>query len=89
MSTPVAGGLNYSGVHVLPRTNQIIGLHSIIRDKNTSREDFIFYSDRLIRLLIEEGLSLLPFKEKTVITPTGSEYKGNQRSFFSYLVYFN
>ena len=32
------------------------GLHTIIRDKDTKREDFIFYSDRLIRLLIEEGL---------------------------------
>jgi uracil phosphoribosyltransferase len=55
---------------------QIKGLHTIIRDKNTSREDFIFYSDRLIRLLIEEGLSFLPFNERTVITPTGAQYKG-------------
>jgi uracil phosphoribosyltransferase len=66
----------YPGVHVLPPTNQIKGLHTIIRDKNTSREDFIFYSDRLIRLLIEEGLSFLPFNERTVITPTGAQYKG-------------
>jgi hypothetical protein len=28
------------------------------------------------RLLIEEGLSFLPFNEKTVITPTGEKYKG-------------
>jgi uracil phosphoribosyltransferase len=54
----------------------ILGLHTIIRDKNTKREDFIFYSDRLIRLLIEEGLSYLPFREKTVTTPTGAHYKG-------------
>ena len=34
---------------------QIRGLHTVIRNKDTTREDFIFYSDRLIRLLIEEG----------------------------------
>jgi uracil phosphoribosyltransferase len=63
-------------VHVLKPTFQIKGLHTIIRDKTTKREDFIFYSDRLIRLLIEEGLSYLPFREKTVTTPTGAQYKG-------------
>lgn len=40
------------------------------------RGEFIFYADRLIRLLIEEGLSYLEFQDKTVITPTGHEYKG-------------
>src|SRR5690242_15544964 len=29
----------------------------IIRDKNTDRGDFIFYSNRIIRLLVEEGLN--------------------------------
>lgn len=28
---------------------------TIIRDESTSRSDFIFYSDRIIRLLVEEG----------------------------------
>ncbi|KAL6050891.1 Uracil phosphoribosyltransferase, synthesizes UMP from uracil [Balamuthia mandrillaris] len=65
-----------ANVHVLKETYQIKGLHTIIRNKDTSREDFIFYSDRLIRLLIEEGLSYLPFKEKVVTTPTGEIYKG-------------
>jgi len=62
--------------HVMRQTNQVIGLQTIIRNRETSRSDFIFYSDRLIRLLIEEGLSYLPFQQKTVITPTGSEYNG-------------
>jgi len=51
-------------------------LQTLIRDRNTEREDFIFYSDRLIRLLVEEGLNFLPFSSHTVITPTGSEYHG-------------
>jgi len=66
----------YNHIHLLKPTNQILGLHTIIRDKTCSRADFIFYTDRLIRLVIEEALNLLPCIEKTVITSTGSEYKG-------------
>jgi len=63
-------------LHVLKMTNQIKGLHSIIRNRETSRADFIFHSDRLLRLVIEEGLGYLPFGERSVTTPTGEEYKG-------------
>ncbi|KAI9140820.1 putative FUR1-uracil phosphoribosyltransferase [Paraphysoderma sedebokerense] len=63
-------------VHVLPSTPQLKALLTIIRDKTTTRSDFIFYSDRIIRLLVEEGLNFLPLVEKTVVTPTGKEYKG-------------
>jgi len=64
------------GVYQLRSNNQIKGLHTIIRDRQTNRSDFIFYSDRLIRLVIEEALNYLPFQPKTIITPTGSEYQG-------------
>ena len=47
---------------------------------STNRDQFIFYADRLIRLLIEEGLNCLPFEEKTVTTPTGYDYHGVQFS---------
>ena len=46
----------YSNLKLLPCNKQVQALHTIIRDKNTSREDFVFYSDRLIRLLVEEGI---------------------------------
>lgn len=36
--------------------------YSTIRDKETSRDEFIFYSKRLMRLLIEHALSFLPFQ---------------------------
>lgn len=39
----------------LPQTAQLDALLTIIRDRNTARSDFIFYSDRIIRLLVEEG----------------------------------
>ena len=50
--------------------------HRIIRDKNTDRGDFIFYSNRIIRLLVEEGLNHLPTVEHTVTTPVGRPYDG-------------
>ncbi|KAJ1924683.1 Uridine kinase [Tieghemiomyces parasiticus] len=61
---------------VLPATNQLRGLHTIIRDRRTSRHDFIFYSERLCTLVVERGLSLLPFEPTTVTTPTGALYPG-------------
>ena len=57
-------------VFTLRRTPQLEALYTIIRDKNTSRGDFIFYSDRIIRLLVEEGLNHLPVVPKAVETPT-------------------
>eukprot|EP01116_Phalansterium_solitarium_P024146 TRINITY_DN8756_c0_g1_i2.p1 TRINITY_DN8756_c0_g1~~TRINITY_DN8756_c0_g1_i2.p1 ORF type:complete len:241 (+),score=63.77 TRINITY_DN8756_c0_g1_i2:402-1124(+) len=63
-------------LHVLHPTNQIRGLQTIIRDRNTNRDDFIFYADRLMRLLIEEGLGFLPFETATIRTPTGALYNG-------------
>jgi Uracil phosphoribosyltransferase len=47
----------YQNVIILPQTNQLIALLTICRDKNTSRADFIFYANRIIRLLVEEGVS--------------------------------
>ncbi|KAF9224487.1 PRTase-like protein [Gyrodon lividus] len=63
-------------VFTLSPTAQLEALYTIIRDKTTSRGDFIFYSDRIIRLLVEEGLNHLPVVPKTVETPTGSKYEG-------------
>ncbi|KRT83739.1 hypothetical protein AMK59_3992, partial [Oryctes borbonicus] len=65
-------------VRLLPTTPQIRGLHTFIRNKDTPRDEFIFYSKRLIRLVIEYTLSLMPFVEKTVETPQGVFYHGKQ-----------
>lgn len=48
----------------------------MIRDKRTSRADFIFYSNRIIRLLVEEGLNHLPVVEQSITTPVGRSYLG-------------
>lgn len=63
-------------VHLLPQTNQLRALHTIIRDKHVSRGDFVFYSQRIIRQLVETGLNLLPFEKHEVETPVGRTYEG-------------
>ena len=57
-------------------TDQIKELQTVIRDRNTKRSDFIFFADRLIRLIVEEGLNQLPYSKSVVTTPTGHEYEG-------------
>ncbi|KAG8384961.1 hypothetical protein BUALT_Bualt04G0172600 [Buddleja alternifolia] len=66
----------YPNVNVIQSTFQIRGMHTLIRDRDISKHDFVFYSDRLIRLVVEHGLGHLPFTEKQIITPTGSIYTG-------------
>lgn len=69
---------NPDNLYLLPSTPQVKGLHTFIRNANTPRDEFIFYSKRLIRLVIEYGLGLLPFKEVTVETPQGASYTGKR-----------
>ncbi|KAG1668146.1 hypothetical protein FOA52_005138 [Chlamydomonas sp. UWO 241] len=66
----------YPNLEVLPSNFQIRGMHTIIRDCTTSKNDFVFYADRLIRLVVEAGLGFLPFVEHTVTTPAGVKYVG-------------
>nr|KAJ0186140.1 hypothetical protein LSAT_V11C900491690 [Lactuca sativa] len=66
----------YPNLYVIHSTFQIRGMHTLIRDAQTTKHDFVFYADRLIRLVVEHGLGHLPFTEKQVITPTGSVYTG-------------
>merc|ERR1719167_1997894 len=52
---------------LLPSTPQIKGLHTYVRNKDTSRAEFIFYSKRLI-----------PFEAVSVATPQGMDYEGRR-----------
>ncbi|GJJ71002.1 uridine kinase [Entomortierella parvispora] len=68
-------------VVLLENTKQVLGIHTIIRDINTSRHDFIFYADRLATLVIERALNELPYESKNVTTPTGKNVHGlNQKA---------
>ncbi|WOG96414.1 hypothetical protein DCAR_0415749 [Daucus carota subsp. sativus] len=66
----------YTNLFVIQSTNQIRGMHTLVRDVRTTNHDFVFYADRLIRLVVEHGLGHLPFTEKQIKTPTGSIYTG-------------
>nr|POE71890.1 isoform 4 of uridine-cytidine kinase-like 1 [Quercus suber] len=44
-----------SNVEIMPHTNQVRGINTLIMDPNLDREDFIFYFDRLAVMLIEKA----------------------------------
>src|SRR5262249_51077903 len=63
-------------VHLLPQTNHLRALHTVIRDRGASREDFVLQSGRIIRLLVEASLDQLPFEPLAARTPVGEIYDG-------------
>lgn len=71
---------------MLPDTPQIKGLHTFIRNKETYRDEFIFYSKRLIRLVIEYALSLLPFEVRVILSKCNRYVKFHFLSLLSFVV---
>uniref|UniRef100_A0A2C9LTA7 Uncharacterized protein n=1 Tax=Biomphalaria glabrata TaxID=6526 RepID=A0A2C9LTA7_BIOGL len=65
-------------LHILEKTPQVNGMHSFIRDRGTSRDEFIFYSKRLMRLLFEFAISMLPYKDVVVELPQSMTYNGKR-----------
>ena len=51
---------------------------TILRDRSTTRADFIFYADRLSTLIVEKALSLIPYEPRKVNTPLGVPYSGKR-----------
>lgn len=41
----------YHNLEVMPSNYQVRGMHTLIRDRTTSKADFVFYADRLLRLV--------------------------------------
>lgn len=65
-----------SSLYVLESTSQVKGIHTFIRNKETARDEFIFYSKRLMRLLFEYAMNFLPHKKVTIETVQGVPYEG-------------
>ncbi|KAJ3183718.1 hypothetical protein HDU85_002147 [Gaertneriomyces sp. JEL0708] len=65
-------------LRLLKQTSELKALLTIIRDKSTHRDDFIFYAERLSRIIVERGLAELPFSPVTVTTPIDKSYSGLQ-----------
>lgn len=72
------GSKTPDSLYVLEQTPQVQGLHTFIRNHDTPRDEFIFYSKRLMRLLFEYALSMLPHKAVIVETPQGIQYEGRR-----------
>lgn len=67
---------DFPSLTVIRQTAQVLFMHTQIRDKNSSMTDFIFYANRLIRIIVEEGLSFLPTARMDIVTPTNERYEG-------------
>lgn len=63
-------------LHLLPQTPQLHFLFTVIRNRDTQRTDFVFYSERIMRLVLEAALCLIPVEPCNVMTPTGTVYTG-------------
>ncbi|PIO58350.1 hypothetical protein TELCIR_20217 [Teladorsagia circumcincta] len=48
---------------IIRETPQVRGLHTFIRNKYTKRDELIFYSERLTRILVEEAMNFMPYKD--------------------------
>ena len=66
----------FPNLHVIPSSFQIRAMHTTLRSNTTTKNEFVFVADRLIRLVVEAGLGFLPFVEKTVQTPSRAQYCG-------------
>lgn len=65
-----------SRLHVLAQSRQLRALHSIVRNRDATRADFVFHSNRIIRQLLDAAIDLLPFEPVRVETPVGATYEG-------------
>jgi uracil phosphoribosyltransferase len=74
-SSPIDAYLG-TRLHLLPQTNRLRALHTVMRDRDARREDFVFSAERVLRMLIEAALDLLPYEEEKVTTPVGATYDG-------------
>ncbi|KAG7089550.1 hypothetical protein E1B28_011223 [Marasmius oreades] len=66
------------GLNILPSTRQTEGIFTILRDRDASHQDFIFFIDRLSTTLVEYALQFLPYLPHTVTTPVGAETEGKK-----------
>nr|CDS21471.1 uridine cytidine kinase 1 1 [Echinococcus granulosus] len=65
-------------VNVLPLTPEARCLHTLLRDRNTNQDAFIFYAERLMRPICEFACRLLPYEDVVVDTPQGIPYHGRR-----------
>ncbi|SCV03943.1 LAME_0H14488g1_1 [Lachancea meyersii CBS 8951] len=63
-----------SNVHQIEHTSQVVALKTMLLDKYTARDDFVFYFDRIATILVSRALDdISAVSPKRVITATGHE----------------
>jgi len=58
-----------ANIKVLKEFNQLKGMHTVLHDRATTREEFVFYFDRISTLLVERVLDLVHHQTAQVETP--------------------
>lgn len=54
------------------------GIYTILRDESATRQDFIFFVDRLATFLMEKAMEQLPYRPKTITTPVDATTTGKE-----------
>ena len=65
-----------ANIKVLKESNQLKGMHTVLHDRATTREEFVFYFDRISTLLVERALDLVHHQTAQVETPQVVRYVG-------------
>jgi uridine kinase len=61
----------------IDQTNQILGMHTILYDHSISRHDFVFYFDRVAKILVNRALDEIRYySPQKVVTPLGASHDG-------------
>jgi len=75
-ATSAALAKEFPGFHEVPRTRYVEMILTAMRDGESSRDDFVFFSNQLMRLVMQETLDKLPHKPQRITTPTGVTHEG-------------
>lgn len=67
--------LQTQNLKLLEKTNQTHGIYTILLNKRTSRDDFIFYFDRIATSLINRALEFTKFETVEITTPLDVTFK--------------
>lgn len=70
--------INLNNIKILNFTNQLKVIKTIILNKNSANDEFIFFFDRITSILISDALNLLDYISgdkinKSIITPTNTK----------------
>lgn len=66
----------YPNICILPQSKILLNLHSIARNTDVTQAEFVHVTRRVIRLILEQALSLRTYETVEVHTPIGAVFVG-------------